>query len=387
MLPRDLLRVSTGGPEVAPAYLLEPDYLWLRTLLDEYRRFAGRPRRELDERMQEPLPVAAAPRRVLAARHVLDRFCRSAVAAPVPPRRIRAVVFTEAARAGWDARRRVLESAEAELGMDAAHIEEHLFGDLGPERRLVPPPQDLGPEKLALHVNLALVQGLVSRATSVRAAVRGNARQIVQYARLRGLLCTVRGEPEDDAFLLDISGPLSLFRRTTVYGRALAGLVPRLAWCHRWELTADCVLREDLRRRVVVRSGAPIFPGEPPAGFDSRLEARFARDFLKAAPDWDLVREPRPVPCGERLCFPDFEIVHRRQRDRRWIVEVVGFWTADYLERKLAQLRVAAGRRWIVCLDADRACGRDELPAEAHVVPFRRRIDVGRVVGILEDST
>jgi hypothetical protein len=82
--------------------------------------------------------------------------------------------------------------------------------------------------------------------------------------------------------------------------------------------------------------------------------------------------------------FPDFELVHRRQRDRRWLVEIVGFWTHDYVSRKLAQLRAVAGDRWIVCIDEDRACEAGDLPRAARVVPFRRRIDVARVVRLIE---
>jgi len=41
--------------------------------------------------------------------------------------------------------------------------------------------------------------------------------------------------------VLDISGPLALFHHTEVYGRGLVSLVPRLAWCDEFELTASVV--------------------------------------------------------------------------------------------------------------------------------------------------
>lgn len=31
------------------------------------------------------------------------------------------------------------------------------------------------------------------------------------------------------------------------------------------------------------------------------------------------------------LIFPDFELVHRRERERRWLLEIAGFWTPEYL--------------------------------------------------------
>jgi predicted nuclease of restriction endonuclease-like RecB superfamily len=42
------------------------------------------------------------------------------------------------------------------------------------------------------------------------------------------------------------------------------------------------------------------------------------------------------VPVGDTVIFPDFALHHRRDAGRRWLVEIVGFWTADYLARKFA---------------------------------------------------
>lgn len=80
--------------------------------------------------------------------------------------------------------------------------------------------------------------------------------------------------------VLSLSGPYSLFRCTLLYGRALGELIPVLAWCNEFELSADIVLNEktfDLK----VRSGDPIFPSEPPKPFDSKLEEHFCRAMLR----------------------------------------------------------------------------------------------------------
>jgi predicted nuclease of restriction endonuclease-like RecB superfamily len=119
--------------------------------------------------------------------------------------------------------------------------------------------------------------------------------------------------------VLDLSGPLSLFRRTLLYGRALGGLVPQLAWCQSFRLQAVCALQ----------------------GRSLVLEERFARDFRRTAPGWDVVHEPEPVAAGDALVFPDFALQHRLDPSRRWLLEIVGFWTPEYLARKLASYRAA----------------------------------------------
>jgi predicted nuclease of restriction endonuclease-like RecB superfamily len=131
-------------------------------------------------------------------------------------------------------------------------------------------------------------------------------------------------------------------------------------------------------------TGDPILPADPPRLYDSRIEERFAREFRRLAPDWDVLREPEPVVAGSRLVFPDFALQHRYDASRRWLVEIVGFWTPDYVRRKLALYREARIANLILCIDAARACEEGSLPAGAVIVRFRRRIDAGavrRIVG------
>ena len=136
---------------------------------------------------------------------------------------------------------------------------------------------------------------------------------------------------------------------------------------------------------VTLRSGDPIFFGAPlPSRYDSKLEERFARDFRKAAPDWDLVREPEPVRAGEHLIFPDFAISHRRDPTRRALLEIVGFWTPRYLEAKLERLRAARVPNLILCVDDSLKCTDDVCADLPHLVRFKRRIDVAAVLAIVE---
>src|SRR5438094_9516842 len=58
LVPEALLLYGVRGEIVVPHFLGDHDHPWLRVLLDEYERFDGRPKRELDERLREPLPSA-----------------------------------------------------------------------------------------------------------------------------------------------------------------------------------------------------------------------------------------------------------------------------------------------------------------------------------------
>lgn len=165
----------------------------------------------------------------------------------------------------------------------------------------------------------------------------------------------------------------------------LAGLIPPLVGTGRFSLQATCVVRGQAVD-VLLASGDPV--SGPPAGrtFDSRLEESFARDFRKAAPDWDVIREPEPIRAGSGLIFPDFLLRHRRTPTRHFFMEIIGFWTAEYLERKLAGLRKAGIGNLIVCVDADRGCSEGDLPLGARVIRFKRRIDARAVLAAMEEG-
>ena len=369
------------GSTVVPCFLGEADHPWLRTLLDERDRFVGRPQRELDARLQEPLmPDGPAGKKRLAVR-LLARLGRTTRHAAVPSRQARRLVFGEVARAPG-MRDAALARVATSLGVTPQEVEASLFADLPGERVVSGLETSLSPIELALRANLALTQALLFRATGVTLEVKGNARPIVRTAKLRGLICTVSRTPGITDTVLEVSGPLALFRRTILYGRALGALVPHLAWCPRFRLRAACLL-EDRVVDLQLGSADPIFPAGAPRQYDSQIEERFAREFRKLAPDWDVIREPEPVVAGSCLVFPDFALQHRYDTSRRWVLEIVGFWTSDYLQRKLALYRDARISNLILCIDEARACDEERLPVGAAIVRFRRRVDAAAVRRIL----
>jgi predicted nuclease of restriction endonuclease-like RecB superfamily len=197
------------------------------------------------------------------------------------------------------------------------------------------------------------------------------------------LLATARAR--GNAVDLEISGPLALFHRTTVYGRALGSIVPHLAWCERFVLDARCDFG---RGPAILRLQPPLLlpPAPAPKRYDSALEARFAREMSKHAPHWRVLREPEPVDAGGHLAFPDFLLEHRDDSDRRWWVEIVGFWTSNYLRHKLATYRAARLPRVILCIDAKRTVEERDLPSDARIVRFTKSISPEEILSIIDSG-
>lgn len=347
-------------------------------LLELHRSMVGGTRRELDERLAQLARDSGHAGLRLAA-SVLEAYFPSEVVAAIGPREARAAAFSLAAdRPGRDV---ALARAAVALGVTTRALDEALLADVPDHRRIKAPDEPMTADTLALRCNLKVAGALLSSCSGLRIELEGQARAVVRHAQLRGLICTARRN--EAVTVLEVSGPLSLFRRTTVYGRHLASVLPLLAWCRTFRLQAQCVIgaREG---RLLLDGSAPLVPSAPPRRYDSRLEERFARDFVKATSRWYIVREPEPVPADGALIFPDFALVNRQDPNDRWLLEIMGFWTADYVEKKLRRLRSAGLQRLILCIDVQRNCGSDELPTEAHVLRFKRRVDVRDVLTIIE---
>jgi predicted nuclease of restriction endonuclease-like RecB superfamily len=348
-------------------------------------RFENASRRSLEAHVRAGLPFDAPARKLALARVALDRLWHDEVVAAVPPRHARARLFCAAAARTAPAAE-VVTRVAAELGATPADLGQALLADIPAERRLRPPSEPVGVVELRLRTNLLLVQRLLERSVHVRLQIHGSARPVIRHAKLHGLICSVTGDPGGQTARLEISGPLALFKKTLVYGRALGRLPPQLVHCDRFYLEAD-VAMPGRDARLILSTGMPILPAERKGRFDSKLEARFARDLAKATTDWDIVREPEPIPVGRSLIFPDFALVRRAPPHERWYVEIVGFWTSDYLRRKLATLRVASLDRLILCIDGARHCDEQALPFAARVVKYERRIDAQRVLELIDETS
>jgi predicted nuclease of restriction endonuclease-like RecB superfamily len=386
------LSSSVEGDRLVLHYLGPRDEPWLRVLLDECARFAGKRQVELRERLQEPLPTSAPRSKLRLAIQVLERLLPEAPQREPSPREVRFRVFHAAADA-FATRRQIFERVARELRVEVDRVEESLLADLASQRRVAALPADLSPSQLARLTNQALVYSYLKRAERIRIRAWGHTHALVRHARLSGLICVVSkaAAPESPphaalpGVVLEISGPYALFRKTEVYGRSLAELLPRAARCQHFELEADCILARGARLTTLHLSPYdPIYPARELPAFDSRVEARFARDFGKLALDWQLVREPEPVEAAGTLIFPDFELYHRHHPERRFLLEIVGYWTPEYLRGKLSKLRAAGIERLILCIDDSRRVSEADLPPDARVLRYKKHVDAAAVLALVQ---
>ncbi|MDQ2685329.1 MAG: DUF790 family protein, partial [Thermoproteota archaeon] len=75
---------------------------------------------------------------------------------------------------------------------------------------------------------------------------------------------------------------------------------------------------------------------EPRIFFDSKIERKFLEQFELFQTGWTIEREPEPIITKQKAAFiPDFVL---SKFGNQVIVEIIGFWTKEYLERKISKI-------------------------------------------------
>lgn len=266
-----------------------------------------------------------------------------------------------------------------ELGMPWGQIESALYADLIEFQPLehfegYPTPGDL----LARY-NVAQVQVCLYRATRVRLLLTGDFKRIIRYVRLLRLLHDIRRC--NDGYEVTLSGPVSVLHETRRYGVDLAKLVPVLVACEGWYLQAaiqtpwktQCTLK--LSHEDGLRSHLP-----PTASFDSSVEEAFASKWGEEAREgWRLHREAVILQEHQSVFFPDF--VFRHEDGREAYLEVVGYWTPEYLEKKRETLRRFRNQRILLAVCEKSLREGAEIPQD--VVVYKTAIKVEPVMEML----
>jgi predicted nuclease of restriction endonuclease-like RecB superfamily len=341
--------------------LTEADLPWIGELVHRLAPLAGRPWREASEALAE-VPCAARPRHRAAVLESM-RFLLVPTRERIRGTHVRRELFGAPA---LDAAARTarIEQAATSLGISPEHLLRILWTDLA-KQRVVEVARPLAPREVAAEANVRLIQRIVGRCYELRLQIRGDATTLVRAAAVRGLLTSsAPAGPHDNAggTELVISGPLTVFHHTTVYGRTLCALVRHLSATPRFVLDARCDLGYG---PVVFRVEAPVILPPPPAAQTvTPTERALEKDLARDAPDWTVERTPTAYVL--------------RRGDATWRVEVVGYWTVEYIAGKLA-----SQADLIVCFDGARSLGQEELPAHPRVVRFERRVPIPDLLAII----
>jgi hypothetical protein len=176
------------------------------------------------------------------------------------------------------------------------------------------------------------LQACLYRAEAMTVYARGDYNSILRYAKLARLLHDIRRVGPGE-YRLDFSGPASVLHETRRYGVSFARFVPALLAARNWSMRAT--MRTPWGTRAVLAlSSKDGYTSHlpPPDEFDSSIEEAFAKKWGDENEGWRLIREAVILHEGQTTFVPDF--VFRHGDGREVLMEVVGFWTPEYLAKK-----------------------------------------------------
>lgn len=394
MLTRDLAVASFQGQRLVPDRLTRRTHSryarYAEQMLAIYRYGIGKTRRELHQAVHavfssEPdCPI----RRIDAFCKLLDEageFVRDErgkaaalrrevfrLAAPHHPLVSRADSLFEHEESA------AKQTIATQLGRSWSEIDAALFADIQefhPLRSFAGYPSGVA---LLSRYNVAQTQVALFDAVEIVIRATDDFKTILRHAKLARLMHTIRQLPSN-AYEIRCDGPASVLHETRRYGVAMARFLPALLACRGWTLHA--VLKN---RRFSWKSFLDLSPADglashldSPDPFDSSVEETFAQ---KWGPDpregWTLHREATVLHCGQKVFIPDFVFQHVDGRVR--LLEIIGFWTPEYLEAKVETLKVFENHAILLAVAASVAAQLPALPPGT--ILYKSGLKVGDVL-------
>ncbi|NJK73919.1 MAG: DUF790 family protein [Richelia sp. CSU_2_1] len=404
MLPTDLLSHRQNGESIIPLRLkIDAKNLATATeIIDCFQESIGTTQGELDRRLLELEGDSPDYRLKRGFAHLLKGgFCTFEVVSPLEPPALRQQVFALAAQSvpSYESTQLTLEKLAIALGESLnrevlpEEISKGLYADLN-ENKIFTQFDAPTAEALLHRYNLSQVQGIFYRASQIQINAHrndpGEYKLLFRYLKLFQLMTYIEGDAEH-GFTLTIDGPTSLFKPSTRYGLALAKMLPALLHVTKWSMhsilqTKDPYTGVLKTGKFTLNSECGLVSHYPPGKpYDSMLEEAFASRWDKLKSDWKLEREVDLIPIPGSVMIPDFRLVH--PDGRVYLLEIVGYWRPEYLQKKFAQVRRSECDNLILAiserLNLEKA-GVNAKDVPAKVVWFKDKLQPKSVLEVLD---
>jgi hypothetical protein len=185
-----------------------------------------------------------------------------------------------------------------------------------------------------------------------------------------------------------IDGPASLFKLTRRYGVGIAKLLPIIVANSEWIVKAKVLWRFtnaicDFKIESQKHSSVLKKQYLTTLTYDSSIEEAFACQFQALTSGWLLKREPEPVSAGKQVIIPDFSL---EKAGIKIYLEIVGFWTEDYLVRKIEKFKQVDAKMLLLVNEAlacEKLSALEKRP-QLDLIYYRDKIPFAPILRYLE---
>ena len=281
-------------------------------------------------------------------------------------------------------RKNILQKIASKNNLSVNDVEIAMWSDLE-KNKYLKSFDSLTSLQLVAWYNISALQTLLLNSVKMEFSIYGgfNWKKILRKTKQLGLMYSMYSESkyesqsnadikknetlpenkEQNKVICTVNGPLSNVRLTDRYGMAIARLIPSIIFSEIWSIKAT-ILRKSISgskktydfELSSTDKDIPLFDAstfhlqshqksEPELSsnndsvdyFDSSIEKKFMDKFLKFSTGWSLFREPDPLILSNGKAFiPDFVF---EKYGVKVYLEIIGFWTEDYLKRKLEKIK------------------------------------------------
>ena len=319
---------------------------------------------------------------------------KASMTSTIQPFTIRRELFEESSQRGLALtdieKTKIMEIVASRLGLSIQDMAEEMWNDME-DNMILSHIYKITPEQLIAWYNLSLMQTLLFNCTKLEFSVSGGSswKRVLRDVKRLGLMYNLHQQQQqkeheqtndinsitnladcevpkrNNAIIAcSIDGPLSVFKLTDRYGTAIAKLIPSVVSAETWSIRAWIVRKtmsagKKIYEFQMSNKESPLLldpyhdqeknnnlhrqdfsnydTNSTSAYFDSGVEEKFARKFEQSATGWKLIREPDPLIVSDgKALIPDFMI---EKYDKKIYLEIVGFWTKEYLENKIHKIK------------------------------------------------
>lgn len=335
MLPKELLEVKRVGGRIYPKFTNDKNLA--EAIIRIFNMCVGKKAKIIQSNLRK-IENARNYRMVRGLAKIMERECEFEKFTKLDPLVVRMFLFERGYVTSLKERRKIIREASEFFGVSEEEIESAMFADLEDELILKSVPE-ITPDELIRRYNLSLLQTALFNSLRLTFWISSNHKNVFRRVKWLGLMYELY--ESNGRLLTSLTGAASILKMTRKYGTSMAKLIPEIIRAKEWWIRAE-VLDEYERRIYFLEISdrfRSLFPLEykESVDYDSSLEEEFARR-IKFLLNCEVVREPGVIKAGRYAYIPDFLI---RKGDKEVYVEIAGFWTEEYVRKKLEKIAEA----------------------------------------------
>ena len=394
MLTLDLLRFRIEGDAVTPIYLTVTGgrkYLDAADqMISVFKSCVGKNAGELEETLEDLFGKSPDFKVYRGLAKVMNNYVVTTPPSDIDAEELRKKVFTLAASAGPLARTpdllfpKTVSDEYSEIADKVQTTKDELlsslYSDLKENQIIRELDSSITASQLIERYNTQLAQAMLYRATRMIVDVFDGYRTVFKYIKLARVMHSIK--PIEGGYRIAIDGPLSIFLNSERYGIAMAKVLPAILKCKTWRMAA----------KVNVGDGEKLFGLSPKTElkshyrdepiFDSSPEEAFYNKFSRNKKSkWRIEREGSVLDLKDTVLIPDFKFIHQDGRVAH--LEIVGFWTPEYLRKKLDKLSRVKEANVLVATPESLNCAKEDFTGK--VIRYKSRLLIKDVLPTLDE--